>query len=159
MSLISMWKFDIVFLLCGMFILAALHGSHEDHDVSPYDDEGDVEALSEEHDVDSELSEEDLIAEHDSHFGLYMGVFGALFGLTVFEVGLPIALGWAWTYPFVILMVAIAMIKAALVMFFFMHLKGEHKSIYFVMGLVVFYIPFMLAIMCWDANVIYGFSW
>jgi cytochrome c oxidase subunit 4 len=66
----------------------------------------------------------------------YMFVFGALLVLTMATVGasylrLPEA-------PAVVVGISIALVKAALVAMYFMHLKGEKPMVYWPLGLTAF---------------------
>lgn len=63
----------------------------------------------------------------------YMIVFGLLFGLTILEVAiarLPIA-----KTPMVVALVGLALTKAAMVAYFFMHLKQEMRPLRLVVAL------------------------
>lgn len=85
------------------------------------------------------------MSDHDEHrpnVKLYLMVFAALLVLTVLTVGasylqLP-------HVPAIILGLLIAAVKAGLVAAFFMHLKGEHRLIYSLLGLTVFFLAYLL---------------
>lgn len=84
-------------------------------------------------------------APHDDHapnVKLYMGVFGALMVLTVVTVWISkfhLSIGQA-----VALGMFVASIKAALVAAVFMHLWGEKKLIYWMLGLTAFFGAFLV---------------
>jgi cytochrome c oxidase subunit 4 len=70
------------------------------------------------------------------NIGLYLGIFGALLALTVLTV-----LVSYWHLPpgpAIFVGLVIAAIKASLVAAFFMHLKGEHRLIYYCLGIMLF---------------------
>lgn len=67
---------------------------------------------------------------------LYLAIFATLMLLT----GLTVLVSY-WHLPpaaAIFVGVAIASIKAGLVVAFFMHLKGEHKLIYYFLGILAF---------------------
>jgi len=79
-----------------------------------------------------------------AHVRVYMMVFAALGVLTVVTVGakyihLPIG-------PAVALALAIATFKASLVALYFMHLKGEVKTIVWVLALTGLFFAFLVLI-------------
>ena len=77
-------------------------------------------------------------AAHEAavHVRGYLLVFGALLVLTVITVGVSYLDLPPWET--VIVAVAIATVKAALVATFFMHLKSERPMIYWPLGLTAF---------------------
>ncbi len=82
--------------------------------------------------------------EVKKHIGIYWGVFGALLALTAITVGvgyyhLPI-------HYAIIVCLVIALTKGSLVGGYFMHLIGEKKIIYWVLGLTVFFFFLVLLI-------------
>jgi cytochrome c oxidase subunit IV len=77
----------------------------------------------------------------------YLGVFGALLVLTVGTVALsylrlPVV-------PTLVLGLTIATAKAALVVLFFMHLKGEKPMVYWPLALTVFLVAALFAFILW----------
>jgi cytochrome c oxidase subunit 4 len=87
---------------------------------------------------------------HDirAHVKVYMMVFGALAVLTVVTVAvsyLDIPVG-----PAIVLALLIATVKASLVALFFMHLKGEKRSIVWTLLLTaIFFIVLMTIPLSW----------
>lgn len=80
----------------------------------------------------------------------YLAVFGALLVLTVVTVGvsyldLP-------TTPTVLLAIAIATGKAALVAMFFMHLKGERPMVYWPLVLTAVLFVGLLGSLVWSES-------
>ena len=60
---------------------------------------------------------------HTSHTKTYMVIFGALAALTLIEIGITqIGLSKA---PMIVLLIALALVKAGLVAVYFMHLKYD----------------------------------
>ena len=81
------------------------------------------------------------------HVRGYLAIFGALLALTAVTVAvasleLPVA-------PTVALGLAIAPAKAALVVLFFMHLKGEKPMVYWPLALTVFLVAALFAFILW----------
>ncbi len=77
----------------------------------------------------------------------YLGIFGALLVLTVCTVALsylrlPLV-------PTLALGLTIATAKAALVVLFFMHLKGEKPMVYWPLALTVFLAAALFAFILW----------
>jgi cytochrome c oxidase subunit 4 len=77
----------------------------------------------------------------------YLGIFGALLVLTVCTVALsylrlPLV-------PTLALGLTIATAKAALVVLFFMHLKGEKPMVYWPLALTVFLVAALFAFILW----------
>ena len=77
----------------------------------------------------------------------YLAVFGALMVLTVVTVAVSY-LQMATT-PTVLVALAIATAKAALVAMFFMHLKGERPMVYWPLALTAFLFVGLLASLIW----------
>jgi cytochrome c oxidase subunit 4 len=71
----------------------------------------------------------------------YLRVFSALMVLTVITVGIGIYLRFPHEIINVLLALAVASIKGALVAMYFMHLKFEGKLIY-----LIFFVPLMLCV-------------
>jgi len=72
---------------------------------------------------------------HGPNVKLYLLVFGTLMFLTFVTVAVShVQLAHPWN---IVVGLIIASIKAGLVAAFFMHLKGEHKFIYWVLGVTV----------------------
>lgn len=63
----------------------------------------------------------------------YMGIFWWLFGLTVVEVAYSVLLDLP-QFAMIVGLVGFAVVKAALVALFFMHLKFERKSLGLIVG-------------------------
>ncbi|MFN0068082.1 MAG: cytochrome C oxidase subunit IV family protein [Limisphaerales bacterium] len=88
-------------------------------------------------------------ADHKKHVRTYWLVFAALVVGTVVTV-------WAWTFhlPSVLLTVALALLiagtKASLVAGWFMHLVGEQKMIYVILGFTVFFFLGMMLLTLWS---------
>ena len=81
---------------------------------------------------------------HKPDIKLYLMIFGALLVLTVVTV-----LVSYWHLPIhaaVAVGMAIATLKASLVAAFFMHLKGERKLIYGLLGVTVFFMIVLFAV-------------
>lgn len=79
-----------------------------------------------------------------SHVGKYMAVFGALLvltavtvGVSTFHMGIMAAVGVA---------MLVASMKGALVAAYFMHLIGEKKFIWIVLGITAFFFLLILAV-------------
>jgi cytochrome c oxidase subunit 4 len=85
----------------------------------------------------------------------YMAVFAALLVLTLVTVGVSyVHLPPSST---VTVALAIALLKAALVGMFFMHLKGERPTIYWSLGLTGFLFVFLIAFILWtEADHLFG---
>ena len=85
----------------------------------------------------------------------YLAVFGALLVLTVITVGvsyLHLPEG-----PAVLVALAIALGKAALVAMFFMHLKGEKPLVFWSLGLTAFLFVALIAFVFWtEADHLFG---
>ena len=77
----------------------------------------------------------------------YLAIFGALLVLTVGTVALSyLQLPMA---PTLALGLTIATAKAALVVLFFMHLKGEKPMVYWPLALTVFLVAALFAFILW----------
>jgi cytochrome c oxidase subunit IV len=77
----------------------------------------------------------------------YMAVFGALLVLTVVTVAVSyLDLS---TTPTVLIGVAIATLKAALVAMFFMHLKSERPTVYWTLGFTAFFFVALIGFVLW----------
>ena len=88
-------------------------------------------------------------AAHDAvHVRGYLAVFGALLVLTMVTVGVSY-LDLPMT-PTVVIAVAIASLKAALVAMFFMHLKGERPLVYWSLGLTAVLFVALFAFVLWS---------
>jgi cytochrome c oxidase subunit IV len=77
----------------------------------------------------------------------YLGVFGALLVLTVCTVALSYL--QLPVIPTVALGLTIATAKAALVVLFFMHLKGEKPMVYWPLALTVFLVAVLFVFILW----------
>ncbi len=77
----------------------------------------------------------------------YLAIFGALLALTAITVGM--ASLQLPTAPTVAFGLAIATAKAALVVLFFMHLKGEKPMVFWPLALTVFLFAALFAFMLW----------
>lgn len=77
----------------------------------------------------------------------YLAIFGALLALT----GLTVALSYLElpAAPTVALGLTIAAAKAALVVMFFMHLKGEKPMVFWPLALTVFLCAALFAFILW----------
>jgi len=95
-------------------------------------------------------------ASHGPNVKLYMLVFGALMVLTVVTVAVShVQLEHPWN---IVIGLIIATIKAGLVAAIFMHLKGEHKFIYWVLGTTLlaaalFVLPFIDSVATSDRRI------
>ena len=88
----------------------------------------------------------DAHSTHDiqGHVKTYFMIFGVLMVCTVITVGvsylhLPIPMA-------ILVALVVATIKGSLVAMFFMHLKGERRLIYYVLGLTVIFFVFMMSV-------------
>jgi cytochrome c oxidase subunit 4 len=85
----------------------------------------------------------------------YIAVFGALLVLTIVTVGasyldLPAT-------PTILVALAIASVKAALVAMFFMHLKSERPMVYWPLGLTAILVVGLFASILWsEADHLFG---
>jgi cytochrome c oxidase subunit 4 len=88
----------------------------------------------------------------------YLTVFGALLVLTVVTVGVSyLQLPEAET---VVLALAIATAKAALVAMFFMHLKGERPAVMWTLGFAAFFFAALIALLLLsEADHLFGTRW
>jgi caa(3)-type oxidase subunit IV len=80
----------------------------------------------------------------------YLAVFGTLLVLTLVTVGisyLHLPEG-----PAVVIGLSIAVVKAALVAMFFMHLKGERRMVYWPLGLTAFLFVALLVSLLWNES-------
>jgi cytochrome c oxidase subunit 4 len=77
----------------------------------------------------------------------YLGIFGALLVLTAGTVA--VAYLRLPMMPTVTLGLTIATAKAALVVLFFMHLKGEKPMVYWPLALTVFLVAALFAFILW----------
>ena len=85
----------------------------------------------------------------------YIAVFGALLVLTLVTVGVSY-LSLPFT-PTVLVALAIASVKAALVAMFFMHLKGERPMVYWPLGLTAVLVVGLFASILWgEADHLFG---
>lgn len=90
-----------------------------------------------------------MTEHHKPDVKLYMIVFGALMVMTVVTV-----LVSYWHLPpaaAITVGLAIATFKASLVAAFFMHLKGERKIIYGLLGMTVFFLIVLFALPITDS--------
>jgi cytochrome c oxidase subunit 4 len=90
--------------------------------------------------------------EHRPNVKLYLKVFAALLVLTVLTVGVSYL-----QLPHVAAIsvgLAIAALKAGLVAAFFMHLKGERRLIYGLLGLAVFFLLYLMVLPTVDHSAI-----
>lgn len=136
MSETLMAKWDLLFLSMAVTVFVAVFS---------------VNAYLTGQDPEDDLS----VPEVEDHHTNYMAVFGALVVLTGIEIAAPMVL-----YSFFPLLVAVLMVlalaKAGLVGYYFMHLKFEGASIFGWLGVSVFGVLSMLAGIAWDIGVIYG---
>ena len=95
---------------------------------------------------------------HEVHVKGYLAVFGALLVLTAVTVGASyLQLSTTGT---VVLAIAIATIKAALVALFFMHLKSERPAIYWTLGLTGVLFVALFGVVLWtEADHLFGTKW
>ncbi|MBI5594936.1 MAG: cytochrome C oxidase subunit IV family protein [Elusimicrobia bacterium] len=90
-------------------------------------------------------------ADAKSHEKLYWMVGGALFVLTIATVLVSkYHIPHPWNY---VVGIAIAVLKASLVVSIFMHLKWESRLIYYVLGITAFFAVFLFVLPIVD------FSW
>ena len=96
--------------------------------------------------------------DHAVHVKGYLTVFGALLVLTAVTVGASyLELSTTGT---VVLAIAIATIKAALVALFFMHLKSERPAIYWTLGLTGVLFVALFGFVLWtEADHLFGTKW
>ncbi|HLG21002.1 MAG TPA: cytochrome C oxidase subunit IV family protein [Bdellovibrionota bacterium] len=81
---------------------------------------------------------------HSSHLGRYIAVFIALLVLTALTVKVSYYhLAWMGALSLALL---IAATKGTLVAAYFMHLVGEHKTIFWVLALTIFLLVFILLV-------------
>lgn len=132
----SMALLDLIFLGAGGCLLGLLHMAHGHGEEAPA----------------PEVAEDE---EYHPHTAVYLGIFGALCGLTVAELLVPQIFHSLFALLVVTLMV-LAFSKAGLVGMFFMHLKDEHWSIYLALSLAVVGIILMLGPIVWDIGMVYG---
>ena len=78
-------------------------------------------------------------ATHESHPGKYIAVFVGLALLTAIEVLMATGAGLAAT-PLILILIALAAVKAGMVALFFMHLRDDTKWF-----ALLFMYPFLLA--------------
>ncbi len=89
------------------------------------------------------------VEHHKNHIRTYWIIFGALVIGTIVTV-------WAWTFRLssVLLTVALALLiassKATLVAGWFMHLVGEQKMIYVILGFTFFFFLGMMLLTVWS---------
>ena len=85
----------------------------------------------------------------------YMFVFGALLALTLATVGVSY-LRLPET-PAVIVGISIALVKAALVAMYFMHLKGEKPMVYWPLGLTAFlFVGLLVSLLLSEGDHLFG---
>ena len=95
-------------------------------------------------------------ASHGPNVKLYMLVFGALMVLTIVTVAISyVNFPHPWNY---VVGLVIATVKAGLVAAIFMHLKGEHKFIYWVLATTLlaaalFVLPFIDSVATSDRRI------
>ena len=88
----------------------------------------------------------------------YMFVFGALLALTIATVGVSY-LRLSET-PAVIVGISIALVKAALVAMYFMHLKGEKPMVYWPLGLTAFlFVGLIAGLLMSEGDHLFGTQW
>jgi cytochrome c oxidase subunit 4 len=85
---------------------------------------------------------------HPVHVKGYLAVFGALMVLTLVTVAVSY-LQMPMT-PTVLVALAIASVKAALVAMFFMHLKGERPMVYWSLALTAVLFVALFAFLLWS---------
>jgi cytochrome c oxidase subunit IV len=89
----------------------------------------------------------DLERAHILPRSLYFGIFGALMVLTAATVGLAfVDLG----FMNVIVALSVAVVKATLVVLFFMHVKYSSKLTWMVVGAGVFWLFILLSLLMLD---------
>ena len=87
-----------------------------------------------------------------------MFVFGALLALTIATVGVSY-LRLPET-PAVIVGISIALVKAALVAMYFMHLKGEKPMVYWPLGLTAFlFVGLIAGLLMSEGDHLFGTQW
>ena len=103
-------------------------------------------------------SSHDTTHSHTVHVKGYLAVFGTLLVLTAATVGASyLQLSTTGT---VVLAIAIATIKAALVALFFMHLKSERPAIYWTLGLTGVLFVALFGVVLWtEADHLFGTKW
>ena len=88
----------------------------------------------------------------------YLFVFGALLVLTIATVGVSY-LRLPET-PAVIVGISIALVKAALVAMYFMHLKGEKPMVYWPLGLTaVLFVGLIAGVLISEGDHLFGTEW
>lgn len=93
------------------------------------------------------LSETVGIAEDHPHPN-YMAVFYALFGLTLAEVGITYVPMVEWIL--IVILLAMALIKAGLVAAYFMHLKYDNKLLTLVATTPLFLVAVAIAVLAFE---------
>lgn len=89
----------------------------------------------------------DLGHDHVTPLGAYLGIFGALMVLTVITV----AVAWVDLGTLnIVVALAVAVVKATLVVLYFMHLKYSSKLTWIVVGAGVFWLAILLGLLMAD---------
>jgi cytochrome c oxidase subunit IV len=93
--------------------------------------------------MDAHAHHADLGHEHVTPQGVYFGIFGALMVLTIITV----AVAWVNLGTLnVLVALGVAIIKATLVVLYFMHVKYSSKLTWIVVGSGVFWLIILLSI-------------
>jgi cytochrome c oxidase subunit IV len=89
-------------------------------------------------------------AEHADHIlplGVYLGIFGALMVLTALTVGAAFVNLGSLN---IVAAIGIAVVKASLVVLFFMHVKYSSKLTWVVVGAGLFWLAILLSLLMLD---------
>lgn len=135
---------DLIFLTLGGIVLMAMHGGSHEHE--------------EEKDTDPAEWDAALIAaegDHDHPEVNYLAIWGGLTVLTLVELAVPEVMGKGYSLPILVLMF-LAVWKAALVGYYFMHLNSEEDIIWKIGGLMMVCLFLGTAPYFWDILVVYG---
>ena len=93
--------------------------------------------------MDAHAHHADLGHEHVTPLGVYFGIFGALMALSAITV----AVAWVDLGTLnVLVALGVAVLKATLVVLYFMHLKYSSKLTWIVLGAGLFWLAILLSI-------------
>jgi len=135
---------DLIFLGLGAIVLFAMHGGGHPHE--------------EEVDTDPAAWDAALVAaeasEEEGHVN-YTAIWGGLTVLTLLELGVPEVFGKGYSLP-ILLLTFLAVLKAWLVAYYFMHLKTEESVIWRILGLMIICLALGTIPYFWDIIEVYG---
>jgi cytochrome c oxidase subunit IV len=93
--------------------------------------------------MDAHARHADLGHEHVTPLSVYLGIFGALMALTIITV----AVAWADLGSLnIIVALGVAVVKATLVVLYFMHVKYSSKLTWIVIGSGIFWLGILLSL-------------